>query len=304
MLASELQTLQEGTAEYERVFNQIRELKAKLTADLEGYDSQYQKDLAKQLKDQSALWKSAVGEIESIESTLVSDVLTRRKSMSQSLQQIGLDLVTKELANDIKAFTTKLLLNDQTKALEQGGLLFHLLNQQKAAGATIQSQAQQTAATTAGENARLASQASATAEGKAISASAGMAQVAADAAKAAAGAYSAVAGIPIVGPILAPIAAGVAYAGVSAYESMASLDVGTNYVPRDMIAQIHQGEAVVPKEYNPAADGRGSGGGDTHLHLNMSAFDASGMDRLVHSQSFRDAVASSMNKHINRGGRL
>ena len=32
--------------------------------------------------------------------------------------------------------------------------------------------------------------------------------------------------------------------------------VGTNYVPSDMIAQIHEGEAIVPKAYNPAAGGQ------------------------------------------------
>lgn len=31
--------------------------------------------------------------------------------------------------------------------------------------------------------------------------------------------------------------------------------VGTNYVPKDMVAQIHEGEAIVPKAYNPAAGG-------------------------------------------------
>jgi len=30
---------------------------------------------------------------------------------------------------------------------------------------------------------------------------------------------------------------------------------GTNYVPYDMLAQIHEGEAIVPKQYNPAANG-------------------------------------------------
>lgn len=32
-------------------------------------------------------------------------------------------------------------------------------------------------------------------------------------------------------------------------------DVGTNYVPQDMLALIHEGEAIVPKAFNPAAHG-------------------------------------------------
>ena len=40
---------------------------------------------------------------------------------------------------------------------------------------------------------------------------------------------------------------------------MMSFAVGTNYVPNDMIAQIHKGEAIVPAAYNPAAGGLGSG---------------------------------------------
>ena len=33
------------------------------------------------------------------------------------------------------------------------------------------------------------------------------------------------------------------------------LSVGTNYVPEDMMAMIHEGEAVVPKKFNPYANG-------------------------------------------------
>ncbi len=33
------------------------------------------------------------------------------------------------------------------------------------------------------------------------------------------------------------------------------LDVGTNYVPQDMLAMVHRGEAIVPRAYNPAAGG-------------------------------------------------
>lgn len=41
----------------------------------------------------------------------------------------------------------------------------------------------------------------------------------------------------------------------SGLTGLPAFDVGTNYVPRDMIAQIHEGEAIVPKAYNPAANG-------------------------------------------------
>lgn len=41
----------------------------------------------------------------------------------------------------------------------------------------------------------------------------------------------------------------------TASQNLPSFDVGTNYVPRDMIAQIHEGEAIVPKAFNPAANG-------------------------------------------------
>ena len=34
-----------------------------------------------------------------------------------------------------------------------------------------------------------------------------------------------------------------------------SLSVGTNYVPQDTLAYIHKGEAVVPKKFNPYANG-------------------------------------------------
>lgn len=37
---------------------------------------------------------------------------------------------------------------------------------------------------------------------------------------------------------------------VSVLSKIASLDVGTNYVPNDQLAMIHKGEAVIPKEFN------------------------------------------------------
>jgi len=47
---------------------------------------------------------------------------------------------------------------------------------------------------------------------------------------------------------------------VTALGGTPSFDVGTNYVPRDMFARIHEGEAVVPRAFNPAAGARMGGG--------------------------------------------
>jgi len=45
----------------------------------------------------------------------------------------------------------------------------------------------------------------------------------------------------------------------SQYGLIPKLDTGTNYLPRDMLIQAHEGEAVVPRAYNPAAGGQASG---------------------------------------------
>ena len=44
---------------------------------------------------------------------------------------------------------------------------------------------------------------------------------------------------------------------------LASFAVGTDYVPRDMIAQIHKGERIVPAKFNPA-----NGGGNVSVQIN------------------------------------
>ncbi len=46
----------------------------------------------------------------------------------------------------------------------------------------------------------------------------------------------------------------------NAREVLPSFAVGTNYVPNDMVAQIHEGEAIIPKAYNPSAGGGGNSG--------------------------------------------
>lgn len=304
-LQSELDNLKNQPIEYERVYNQIRELKEKQTLELAKLDRQAAQEAARQAKEQVTAWSSAVGEIESVESRLVTDIIGGRQRLSKSIEQISLELVTKEIANDVKAFTTRMLLDKneeaQKKALGQGGLLYHLLNEQQKTTATVTGEAARTAAEASGDAARLSSQASAAVAGKAISRQAGSSTVMADAAKAFSGTYASVSQIPYVGWILAPAAAAAAFTAVGAYEGLASLDVGTNYVPRDMVAQLHEGEAVVPRAYNPASQGGefgggggggGAGGGDIHFHV--SAIDAPSFVKWIRQNNgdFADAMKS------------
>jgi len=66
------------------------------------------------------------------------------------------------------------------------------------------------------------------------------------AAVAATAAAAAVAGIPVVGPGLALSAASAMEASLQGFAAMAAFDRGTSYIPRDGVAMLHKGEAVLP----------------------------------------------------------
>lgn len=247
-LNNELATLKNQPAEYERVYNQIRQLKAKLELDLATLGRQGAADAAREAKADATSWKSAVGEIESAESTMVGDLISKRRSLSQSLEQIGLQLLTKEIANDLKAMTTRMLLYKQgdasQRATEEGGFAYHQIIEMMKARATKAAQQQQTAATDAGNAAREASDATAATESQAAQMAVDGPAIEASAAKTFGGVYSAIAGIPYVGPFIAPAMAAAAESEVIG--KLSSLDTGTLFVPQDMTARIHKGESVLP----------------------------------------------------------
>jgi hypothetical protein len=99
-----------------------------------------------------------------------------------------------------------------------------------------------------------------------------------DAAKAYSGAYSAVVGIPYVGPVLAPIAGGVAYAAVAAYETLASASGGAVVPSDNMLFNLHKDEWVLPSKISTGLQGLIDGGGgaggisvggDLNVHTSM-----------------------------------
>jgi hypothetical protein len=149
-LQNEMKSLQQQPAEYKKVYDQERLLKEKLVADLAKLDKQNAADVKRAAQEEMTARRMATSEILSAEGTLVSDLLGRRKSMSQSLLAIGQQLVTQEITNDLKAMTMKMIIQDkgeaETKALQQGGLLYHGVIELQKALKTQTSQAAQTTA--------------------------------------------------------------------------------------------------------------------------------------------------------------
>lgn len=130
-------------------------------------------------------------------------------------------------------------------------------------------------AAAAGAEATKTIHAAAAAQTKVEDAASAKSEITNAAATAGAKAYQAVVGIPIVGPILAPIAAGVAFAGVEAFGgNLASAAGGWDRVPYDDApALLHRNEMVLPATLadrvrgmtEPAGGGRRTpGSGDTY----------------------------------------
>jgi hypothetical protein len=213
-----------------------------------------------------------------------------------------------EIALDLKALTERQMVNmgilASDKATSQAGMLWKLLFGQQDVANNAANETAKTTEVAAGNGLRLAAQSMAAAEGAAISKATNEKEGMADAIKAAKGAYAAVAGIPIVGPVLAPIAAGVAFTAVEALGSFAQ---GANVVPQDMIAQVHAGERIIPAADNSAlmaavgAGGTG-GGGDVHAIFQINAIDPGTGAKFLQSQMHN--LAKQLKAHMRDNPQL
>lgn len=92
---------------------------------------------------------------------------------------------------------------------------------------------------------------------------------------------------PKLGPIAIPVSAALA-AGVGAMAGSKGFETGAWEIPARMTANLHPGEMVVPAEpagairnfaQGAGASGGGGLGGDTHVHFNVNAMDASSVQR-------------------------
>lgn len=127
-------------------------------------------------------------------------------------------------------------------------------------------------AATQNANAQITASDQATANaGSQSSLSALITQIKSDAAASYAGVYANLS--PVLGPAAA-VPAGAAYAAVAAMEGLVSLDVGAWNLGSDMVAQLHQGEMVIPQTFAQGIrDGSGLGGGGDNYTINVNAID-------------------------------
>ncbi|WP_108472916.1 phage tail length tape measure family protein [Rhodanobacter thiooxydans] len=175
--------------------------------------------------------------------------------------------------------------------------------------AWISGESAKTAAALAGATQRQVIETGAAEVSKAADAATGRSQITSAAATAGAKAYQAIVGIPFVGPVLAPIAAGVAFAGVEAFGSkISSAQGGWERVPIDgAMTELHKDEMVLPAHVaNPIRDmakkgggQRGADGGGNNYHFH--SFDSRGIADYARR---RPADFAAAMKHVARRGHL
>lgn len=329
-LEDELASLTPGTAAYQQAYDQILQMKEREVVRLDNLEIQASAATQKSAAKQASAWSAMTATVLRSEGNLVQNIISGRRTLSQSVLAIGQEMVGQEIQNDMKLLTMKLLMGKQSAAAEQAlesqSVMFQLAADAEKLMSTVKVQGAKTAATIAGETARKAAKVAGQAAGKAIDIAGNEGAIASAAATAAAGAYKALAGIPVVGPVLGAAAAGVTYAAVIAYKNMASYDVGAWNIPSDHTAMVHRGELIMPRPYADdyrAAMSRGVtptiGGGPSNadlmeaasrirggdgpsigeLHLHVHAMDGDSVQRLFENNG--DHIATGLQRAI-RGG--
>ena len=334
-LQKELGGLANQPIEYEKVYNQIRELKAKNVEDLAALDRGAVADAARAASQQVSAWKAAAGEITSAESSLVNNILNSQQKLSQTLLQVAGQFVEREIANDLKYYTMRALLGNTDQATqmarEQAGLLVHLTTEQA-----------KTTATEAGNAARAASDASshesfieqifemlgqwlgfqtskttATVTGNSASASsdAAAALVAksgaqAYASEAATAAMASVAAIPLVGWAMAPEVGASVFAEATGFASAAG---GIYDIPSDnFMVNAHAGEAMMPANiagpmrdfFSNGGGSAGGGGGGIVINQNISVNAVDGPSVVAHANKFAPIYAKAVTMQLQRNPSL
>lgn len=179
--------------------------------------------------------------------------------------------------------------------------------------AHVGTEAAKTAATTAGSTIRAAISTTSAATAQSVEGAIAGKSIIADAAKAAAGAFQAIVGIPVVGPILAPAAAAAAFAAVAAFQGLVSAEGGYD-IPFSVnpIAQLHPREMVLPAhlaERVRAMTTNDARAGDSPTTFNYTAHaygrDADDIERVLaqHGQRLQRFIRNAARNNVRLGVR-
>lgn len=211
----------------------------------------------------------------------------------------GLDSSFSQAANGI-------LLRAQTLRQAIGGVFQSIASQaisetSKIAVKWVADEAKKTAATEAGAAARMGVEKMAAGESILANANASIAKIMADANEAAAAAYKAVVGIPVVGPALAPVAAGVAFGAVAAYRTAIPSAEGGWDIPAGAtgLMRYHEREMMLPAEHADTIRSLKDGGVSRSLpnvSVNINAVDARGVKSLFmeNKRELADAISAAV----------
>jgi hypothetical protein len=275
------QSYDEGSKAYANAQRQIDELAAQSALRRQ----QIEASLSQQIY---ADYRRSFEQVGSSVSSSIMGMIRGQQTLDQAAQNVALSIVQSFIQARIRTVAD------------------WLAGQATKVAATNAAEAAQTASTTAGVAARTsAEQAGATAS-MATTFGDMLRTVTASAAETFGGIFG------FLAPVMGPAAAGPAAAGqasvLAAASAIPSFAVGAWNLPRDMVAQVHRGEMIVPAGVAGGlrdALGGGAGGGVTinhATHFNVSALDAAGVKQWFKSNG--RTMMAAINEQVRNGTHL
>jgi hypothetical protein len=211
------------------------------------------------MREAAERWREAAGIVGDGVGDILNNAVTGARSFEEVWQSIGtsaLNAVTNAVGQMVEnwiaaqfAMTAGKAAGETARAgISAAGAAAEGAIVASKTGSHLAGEGVRTGATAAGAATRVATEAAAGGTIMGISAATALADVANNAVRAAAGAYAAIAGIPVIGPVLAPLTAAAALAGVLALgKSIFSARGGAERVANDGdMYELHRDEMVLP----------------------------------------------------------
>lgn len=270
--------------EKQSIRNSAKELDTSHTQNQKGFD--YQAEAQKMesmfggLSDRvSGLWDKGL-------QAMINGTLTWRSAMNGIFMEMGAFFVQKIVTDPLKHYLAGLA----RKQLVSMGFI------SADVAATVTGEAAKTGAVVAGESARTGATVLGSAMRMATKVMETIGSIMLSAYEAMAGAWAAMSSIPFVGPVIAPVVAAGAFAGVIGLVGKIKSASGGYDIPSGVnpMTQLHEEEMVLPKPYanvirdmasNGGASGAGGsgamGGAVEQNNFNISALDAKSLKKLL-----------------------